>query len=189
MELIEDVVDWRKLLNPEDSADFPVGTAMCRRLLGCCTKSVVPGCERYMAETSPLHWRIRRTARGHVYMQTKHTVDSELWSEPVFHWDTTAVRPHGRDCEEHESGLKPTDLTLAPRTKLPKEREDELFKSLEGAKPRLTPEEMRQAMEVFEELTNPTPVNELPHPTHQWTFQCEQKEPDAIAIASTFYLP
>ena len=139
VELIDDVLDWRALLNPEDAADFPVGTSMCRRLRGCTTKSYPhPGANYYMAECSPLHWHIRRDNNGHVFMQTQHTVESQFWSEPVFHWDTPATRPAGRDCHENASGLLPSDLVLAPRRPISQERVEELTRSLAGARSRLS---------------------------------------------------
>jgi hypothetical protein len=171
--MIDDVLDWRSLVNPDNAADFPVGTSMCRRLRGCTTKTVAPEHMYYMPETSPLHWRIRRDEAGHVFMQTKHNVDDDLWSEPVYHWDTLATRPGGRECHLHESGLKPSDLTLAPRNKLSAERLEELDSTLEGARRRVSPEEWDQLQSALNELKDPTPVDQLPVPEHQWTFRCE----------------
>ena len=176
VELIEDVLDWRKLINPENNRDFPIGTAMCRRARGICTKSVNPRHQYFMPETSPLHWFIRRDQDGHVFLQTQHTVLDDLRSQPVYHWDTEATRPSGRENNPRESGLLPSDLTLAARVPLTEDRKAELKKSLEGAKPRLTPVEIFEFDQIFEELCNPTPVDQIPLPEHHWTFRSEQGE-------------
>jgi hypothetical protein len=173
VEFIHDVLDWRSLLNPEGSRDFPVHTAMCRRARGLCTKSVAPAFQYFMPETSPLHWFIRRDTNGHVFLQTQHTVKDKLKSQPVYHWNTEALRPGGRECGENESGLLPSDLTLAPRAPLTAERQAELKSALEGAEPRLTEVEITAFGHIFEELCNPTPSDQLPLPDHHWTFRCE----------------
>ena len=175
VEFIHDVLDWRKLVNPEGKADFPVGTAMCRRARGLCTKSRAPEHQYFMAETSPLHWFIRLDGNGHVFLQTRHTILTALRSEPVYHWDTDAIRPAARDCHKNASGLLPSDLTLAARVPLSQERRAVLRGALDGVKNRLKASEILEFETVFDELCNPTPVNELPLPDHHWTFQAERQ--------------
>ena len=176
VEFIHDVMDWRKLLNPENKPDFPIGTSMCRRARGLCTKSVAPEHQYFMPETSPLHWFIRCDRNGHVFLQTQHTVLTSLRSEAVYHWDTDAVRPAGRVCDPNASGLLPCDLTVAARIPLSQDRQTELRNALDGAKPRLMASEIAEFETIFNELCNPTPQDELPIPRHHWTFQAESED-------------
>jgi hypothetical protein len=177
VEFIDSVMDWKRLINPEHPKEFPVGTAMCRPMRGLCTKSLPDQDQAYyMDETSPLHWRIRADAQGHVFLQTRHTVDTpeEQWSEPVYHWDTNAPRPQGRDrASTRESGLLVSDLKIAPYRVLKDRRIGELKSALEGVRTRLTEEEATEMDEIFELLKSPPAVQSLPCPDNRWSFKNE----------------
>ena len=49
---VEEVMDVKRLFNPEKKHSFPVGTSRLHQLLGICTKS------------SPLHWFMRKNTKG-----------------------------------------------------------------------------------------------------------------------------
>lgn len=177
VEFIHDVMDWKRVINPEHPKEFPVGTAMCRQMRGLCTKSL-PSQEQafYMDETSPLHWRIRADPQGHVFLQTRHTIDTpdDQWSEPVYHWDTNAPRPQGRArASTRESGLKVSDLKIAPFRVLKERRLGELKSALEGVRTRLTEEEATEMDGIFDLLESPPAVESLPCPDNRWSFTNE----------------
>jgi hypothetical protein len=153
-----DVIDHRGTKVPKKTA-FPVGTSMCRQMRGICTKELKPGREEYMSESSPLHWKIQVDCNGHVFLQTRATRDDELWSEAVYHWDTTATRPEGRECHINASGLLPSDLKYAPRKRLTNKRLVELTRTLAGAKPRLSTAHWEEVQRTFEALKNPPNVS------------------------------
>ena len=64
VELVHDVMDHKELFNPGKDDNCPVSTSRVRRVRGIGTKSVQPGREWFIGETSPLHWRIRRIRKG-----------------------------------------------------------------------------------------------------------------------------
>ena len=179
VEFIDDVMDWKRLLNPEHPKEFPVKTARCRMMRGLCTKSFPKtnsAANYHMNECSPLHWRILKDAEGHTFFQSRHTVDDprDQWSEPVYHWDTDAPRPHDRFHQKNESGLLVTDLEIAPVRILKERRANELRNALAGARPRLSDEEAAEFDKVYELLVNPPPV-ESPVSHARWTFHGEGK--------------
>jgi hypothetical protein len=122
---------------------------------GICTKELKPGRERYMSESSRLHWKIQLDCYGHVFLQTKATRDDELWSEAVYHWGTIAVRPEGRSCDINASGLLPSDLRIAPRKRLANKRTVELTRTLGGAQHRLSNLHWEELQATFTTLKNP----------------------------------
>ena len=177
---LDGVMDWRKLINPENNPNFPVRTAMCRPARGLCTK-IPPKVKKrreYMMEQSDLHWRILADNYGHPFLQTKYCVDDECWSEAVRHWDTKAPRPENRACDTNASGLLPTDLTWAPRKPLDETRLAELRLTIPLCEDRtsMSASDYEAFMSVLDELANPTEQADLVLPEHRWSFMCESKE-------------
>ncbi len=173
VEFIHDVLDWRALLNPTLSPDFPVATARCRRARGLCTKVVLEERRHFMAEGSPLHWWVRTDHEGCPFLQTKSTVDDDAWSEAIRHWDTKAPRPDNRECHMHKSGLLPSDLKFAPRRAITDARYMELQTTIGNAKNRLSQAEFTEFTRVYEELHSPPSMDTLSLPDHGWAFKCE----------------
>ena len=81
VEFIDDVLDWRNLLNPtvhtdsQKARNFPLDTSRTRRLMGIATKRLHEQFREYMLAASDLHWQIRLNSDGHAFLQTKATVD------------------------------------------------------------------------------------------------------------------
>ena len=164
---------------------------MCRRMRGICIKTVDHDKRWYMNETAPLHWRIVRDSRGHVFLQLRHAVDSpdSQWSEPAYHWDSKAARPEGRQrADDRESGLIPSDLHIAPRRLLGEKRQGELNKALRGAKRRLTEEDWTALAQVFEDLSD-APLESLDAPPERWKFDFEGDIADQESLALEMHLP
>jgi len=129
-----------------------------------------------MDPTHPLHFRMRRDAEGKAFMQTKHTCDSDLWSNPVYHWTNNAPRPSGRPFQENFSGLEPSDLCICPRKNLSQSRIKELKSALDNVASRLTELEKAEMYAVFEELKNSPSASGIVGPLHNWTFQIESDD-------------
>ena len=86
VEWVDDVMDWRGLINPTGNRDFPKETSRVIRCRGIATKIDQPGCE-HMGGTSPLHWWLRKDINGKVMVQTKFTCDDSQWSVPQYFWN------------------------------------------------------------------------------------------------------
>ena len=118
VEWVYDVMDIKELFNPGKDDNCPVSVSRVKRLRGIGTKSVQPGRDWFMGETSPLHWRIRRDANRKVFVQSKFTVDDTSWGHAFYPWTDNAPRPNGRSADPGFSGLLPSDVVLAPNNPL-----------------------------------------------------------------------
>jgi hypothetical protein len=98
VEFVTQAADWKELFNPGLGSHFPVETSRIRQSRGCATKIVLPMYANFMAEGSPLHFRIRPGADKKVMVQTKHTCLDDVWSVQHYTW-TNAPRPDNRDFE------------------------------------------------------------------------------------------
>jgi hypothetical protein len=135
--VVWDVMDVKRLLNPEKKPCFPVGTARIHQMLGICTKSVQPMYKNMMDPTSPLHWMIRQNPNGQVFVQTKFTDDDRMWSNAFHPWTSCAPRPQNRAFDAKQSGLLPTDLVLAESRVCAEHRWSEVTAAVDKARPRL----------------------------------------------------
>ena len=168
VEVIDAVIDIKNLFNPSGKPEFPVSTSRVRRCNGCCTK-VIPSNKRqfFMQDTSPLHWYICRDRVGKVFIQSKLIADDEQWSQQHYPWTPNAPRPNDRDFEEHTSGLRPSDLRMAPQKMPCPTRIKELAKSIPGVRFRLTSEEDWQATKAaWEDLLVDRRLDRLPVPNN-----------------------
>ena len=114
VEWVHDVMDHKELFNPGKDDNCPVSASRVRRVRGIGTKSVQPGREWFMGETSPLHWRIRKDAQRNVFVQSKFTVDDDAWGQVFYPWTEHAPRPDNREHDKDTSGLVHSDVVLAP---------------------------------------------------------------------------
>jgi hypothetical protein len=166
VEHVKRVMDIKTLLNPSGKPDFPKKSSMCKRARGVGTRSVQPGKDWYMDPTSPLHWRLQKdTTKGAVFITTKFTCDDSDWSKGFWPWTRTA-RPHGRvQPLRGFSGLRSSDVGLAPTKELSETRLKELVDSVALVRTRLTDSEWEEVQEVLEELQTQQPA--CPFPVEQ----------------------
>jgi hypothetical protein len=172
--VVEDVMDVKDLFNPGSKEAFPVGTSRCHRTRGIGTKSVQPGRDWYMSETSPLHWRMRKDINGIVFIQSKFTTDDTVWSVQEYPW-TKAERPEGRGFSDQTSGLVPEDVKMAPNNPLSEARTKELKEALKGTKHRLTEDQWDEAQELLERITTPRTTE---RPTNHGVFHVDTLDSD-----------
>ena len=150
--VVESVGDIKRLFNPSMDKEFPVATAMCRRLAGCSTKTTMLETARYVGKTSPLHWQILGDGAGGALFRNRHTFGSGLWSVPAAMWNPEAPRPQpDRTCSDRISGLLPSDVKACPLRPLPSARLTELQSSLRACQDRLSD---RDRVEIDDELQN-----------------------------------
>jgi hypothetical protein len=152
VESIDDVGDLKALLNPSGLATFPVGSSRIRRFVGCCTKVLPKERANFMYETSPLHWQFRKDTAGKVVIQSKLTCDDRQWSEMTYPWTTSAPRPDDRAFEPDTSGLRPSDLRLAPRRPISADRRAELKRALSSARFRISEPDWRSVEAAWKKM-------------------------------------
>lgn len=160
VEWVDDVMDHKQLFNPGKDDNCPVSVSRVRRVRGIGTKSVQPGRDWWMSATSPLHWRMRRDANGHTFVQSKFTCDDTSWGQPFYPW-TDAPRPGNRAHDHKTSGLFPADVVLAPNNPLSDARKKELQAAIQNVKHRLTEAQWEEAQELLETVTTPR-TTEMP---------------------------
>ena len=155
VEWVHDVMDIKELFNPGKDDNCPVSVSRVRRTRGIGTKSVQPGREWFMGETSPLHWRVRRDASKKVFVQSKFTVDDTSWGQAFYPWTEDAPRPDDRSADPGFSGLLPSDVRLAPNNPLSDARTKELRSALQNVRPRMTGAAWEEIQEMVEIVTTP----------------------------------
>ena len=136
VEVVANCMDTKELFNPGKEPALPVGVSRCRQVRGIGTKTIQIGRDWFMGLTSPLHWRMRKDIEGRTFVQSKHTVDDQSWSQTHYPW-TDAPRPRGRVFADRMSGLLPKDLTLAPNNPCSEARTKELKEALSHVTHRL----------------------------------------------------
>ena len=154
--VIEDVLDHRELFNPKLDNAFPKSTARCNLLRGVGTKSL-PNAESswFMTPSTPLHWWLRLDLDQNVIIQTRHTVDDNLWSNQSYMWNTQSPRPEERQVVGQSSGLLATDLQLAPSRVLKDTRRLELSRALDRIRKRMKPDEWKQLIDLLKRVATP----------------------------------
>ena len=133
--LINEVADFKKLMNPQRNPQFT--GALVRRLDGLCTlrKGTVPQFSEFVGKTSNLHFRIaKEPLRDSVCIQNKQTVDVEDWSPVEYVWKGAA--------DSHDFTAWLDQLDTAPSNPLTTERKDELMKYLNSCASRLEHEQL-----------------------------------------------
>ena len=176
VEWVHDVMDHKELFNPGKDDNCPVSTSRVRRVRGIGTKSVQPGREWFMGETSPLHWRIRKDAERNVFVQSKFTVDDGAWGEPFYPWTEHAPRPDNREHDTRTSGLVHSDVVLAPNNPLSAAREKELAAAIQHIKPRLSDLIWDETQQMIDTVTT-LRTRELPD--GHGAFAADFADPDA----------
>ena len=177
VEWVHDVMDLKELFNPGKDDNCPVATSRVRRTRGIGTKSVQPGREWFMAETSPLHWRIRKDAEGKVFVQSKFTVDDDAWGQGFYPWTEHAPRPDNREHDKDTSGLVHSDVALAPNNPLSDARAKELAAAIQHVRPRLSDTTWEETQDMINTVTTlRTP--ELP--ANHGAFAADFVDPDAV---------
>jgi hypothetical protein len=155
VEVVQAVMDVKQLFNPGLKDGLPVGTSRVRQTRGIGTKSIQPGADWYMGETSPLHWRIRKDTNGKVCVQSKFTCDDIMWSNITYPWTEQAPRPDNRAWEPSTSGMVPADITMAPTRPCAAARVIELKAALDGSKHRLTAAQWEQVQLLQQRVVVP----------------------------------
>ena len=167
VDVIGAVIDIKKLFNPTGDCNFPVSTSRVRRCMGCCTKvQPAPAHRFFMKDTSPLHWYITKDLEGKVFLQSKLICDEDQWSTQHYPWTDNAPRPDGRPFDAGTSGLRPSDLTMAPQKMLAPTRIKELANSIPPARYRVPADDWEEISTAWKSLLTDAILEGQPVPNN-----------------------